>query len=318
MGRYILRRLIIAIPVLIGVSLAIFVIMRIAPGDVATMLLAGSGENAVDPKEAAALRETLGLDKSYPQQYFEFVSGIVRLDPGDSLWTGKPVMTVLRERVGVTIELALLALIVALVIAVPTGVLSAVYQDTRVDYVFRVVSVAGLAIPVFWMGTLVILALWLWFSWAPPMRYTNFVDDPWRNLQQLIWPALVLGYSSAAIMSRMTRSAMLEVLREDYVRTASAKGLRNSAVIFRHAFRNAVLPVLTLASIQFGHLIGGAVITETIFSLPGVGRFLVDAIIHRDYPVVQTLIVLFAVIFVMLNLLVDVLYGLLDPRIRYA
>ena len=320
MGPYILRRLLTMIPVLIGVSLVIFTIMRIAPGDVASMILVGEdgGQGRVDDEALNALREQLGLNKPYHVQYYEFVKGLVQLDPGTSLWTNRPVLEVLKGRLGVTIELALLALVFSLVIAIPLGVLSAVYQDRWVDYVFRIISIAGLSIPNFWMGVIVIIALTRYFQWAPPLGYVGILEDPWTNIRQLFWPVVILGYSNAAIVARMTRSAMLEVLRDDYIRTARAKGLGSSPVVMSHAFRNALLPVITLSSLQFGNLIGGTVIIETIFTLPGVGRFLVDAITRRDYPVVQTIIVLSALTFVILNLLVDLLYAWLDPRIRYV
>ena len=319
MQQYILRRVLMTLPVLFGVSVIIFVIMRIAPGDVALMILTGSSGEAVGDQAAVArLRETLGLNKSYPEQYLDFVSGLVRFDPGKSLWSGQPITQELAQRLPVTLELAALAVIVSCLIAIPTGVLSAVRQDSWVDYLFRVVSIGGLAIPVFWMGTLVVLAMTNWFRWLPPLGYATLLNDPVRNLQQFIWPVLVLGYSNAAVVSRMTRSAMLEVLRDDYIQTARAKGLRDRAVVVRHALKNAFLPVITLLSIELGHLIGGAVISETIFTLPGVGRYLVDAIFHRDYPVVQTIVVMLAFVFVFLNLITDLIYAWLDPRIRYS
>jgi peptide/nickel transport system permease protein len=318
MREYLVRRLLIAVPVLLAVSIIIFLIMHVAPGDAARMMLSGStGESAPDEATVAKLRAQLGLDRPYLVQYVDFMVGLVRFDPGTSLWSGLPITEELAQRAPITLELAVLAALISWLIAIPTGVLSAVRQDTWVDYVFRVVSVAGLAVPVFWLGTLVVLALSTWFRWTPPLGYVG-LTDPGRNVQQFIWPALVLGYSGAAVLSRMTRSAMLEVLREDYVQTARSKGLRERLVVGRHALKNALLPVITLSGIQLGHLLGGAVISESIFALPGVGRFLVDGIFHRDYPVVQTIVVLLAVVFVLLNLLVDVLYAWLDPRIRYG
>jgi peptide/nickel transport system permease protein len=319
MREYLLRRLLIALPVLLAVSIIIFLIMHVAPGDAARMMLSGStGESVADEATVAKLRAQLGLDRPYPEQYADFMLGLVRFDPGTSLWSGLPVTQELAERAPITLELAVLAALISWLIAIPTGVLSAVRQDTWVDYVFRVVSVAGLAVPVFWLGTLVVLAMSTWFRWTPPLGYAGLVTDPGRNFQQFIWPALVLGYSGSAVLSRMTRSAMLEVLREDYVQTARSKGLRERLVVGRHALKNALLPVVTLSAIQLGNLLGGAVISESIFALPGIGRFLVDGIFHRDYPVVQTIVVLLAVVFVLLNLLVDMLYAWLDPRIRYA
>ncbi|GAA2858072.1 ABC transporter permease [Aminobacter niigataensis] len=284
------------------------------------MILMGGDEegNSGASREAIeALRVQLGLDVPLWQQYFSWIGGLLQLDAGNSLWSGRPVFDEILQRLPLTIELALLALVISLTVAVPLGILSALKQDTWIDYVFRGVSIGGLALPSFWLGTLVILGLTVWFNWTPPLGYVSFTQDPWINLQQLFWPALVIGYSNAAIISRMTRSAMLEVLREDYVRTAWAKGLNLRSILTVHALRNALLPVITLAAIELGNLLSGTVVMETIFTLPGIGRYLVDAIFHRDYPVVQTIIVLMGILFVVLNLLTDLLYGVLDPRIRY-
>ncbi len=318
MYRYLLQRLVATVPVLVGVSIIVFVIMRVAPGDVAQMLMGGETGGSAGAQELRQFRHHLGLDRPYYVQYADYLAGLVRLDPGPSLWTSQPVMAELDRRIPVTLELTALAVGISWVIAVPTGVLSAVFQDTWVDYVFRVFSIAGLAMPVFWMGTLLVFLLTLQFHWMPPLGYVSLVDNPWHNVQQFIWPALILGYATAAILSRITRSTVLEVLREDYVRTARAKGLRGAVVVARHVLKNAMAPVLTLSAVQMGNLLGGAVISETIFTLPGVGRFLVDAILHRDYPVVQTIVILFAVVVVGLNLATDLLYAWIDPRTRYA
>jgi len=319
MTQYIIRRLLMMVPVLFGVSVIVFAIMRIAPGDVATMILMGSGgEGGASAEAIAKLREQLGLNKPYHVQYVEFMAGLLRLDPGNSLWSGQPIRQELGQRLPITMEIALLAIVISWAIAIPTGILSAIRQDTWVDWVSRVLSITGLAVPVFWMGTLVIMGLTYCCRWIPPLGYTDPLRDPWRHFQQIVWPTLVLGFFLSAVVSRMTRSAMLEVLREDYIRTAWAKGLRERVIVVRHAIKNALLPVITLSSIQLGNLMGGAVITETIFTIPGVGRYLVDAIFHRDYPVVQTIVIMLAVIFVFLNLVVDLIYGWLDPRIRYT
>jgi len=316
MSRYLLRRLIATVPVLIVVSLIVFVIMRVAPGDVAQMLLSGESGTAASAEEVHRLRQQLGLDRPYHAQYMTFLAGLVRLDPGKSLWTSEPIMLELGRRIPVTLELALLAVAISWAIALPTGILSAVFQDTWIDYVFRVFSVAGLALPAFWTGTLLLLLLVQQLHWMPPLGYVSPMDNPRLNIQQFIWPALIIGYATAAILSRMTRSAVLEVLREDYVRTARAKGLRGTVVVGRHVLKNALAPVLTVSAVQMGNLLGGAVISETIFTLPGVGRFLVDAILHRDYPVVQTIVILFGIVVVALNLMTDLLYAWLDPRTR--
>lgn len=317
MHQYILRRLFMLVPTLIGVSIIVFVIMRVVPGDVARMILAG-GDSAASEEAVQELREQLGLDRPLMEQYADWLWDMARLNPGESLFTRDPIIEAVRARFPVTLELALGAVMVALIIAVPVGVLSALFQDTWVDYVFRVVSVAGLSLPTFWLGVLTVLVLSKYFNWVPPLGYSHPWDDPVRNIQQMIWPVLILGYWYSAVVSRMTRSTMLEVLREDYIRTARAKGLRGRVVVIRHALRNALLPVITVAALQFGHLLGGSVITESIFTLPGLGTYLVDSILRRDYPVTQALIVLSAAIYVVLNLAVDVAYAWLDPRIRYS
>ena len=319
MFRYIVRRLIFLVPTVIMVSLIIFGLMRILPGDVARMILIGpGGEGVAREEDVAKIRETLGLNRPLAVQYVDWLWGVITLDAGKSLWSSEPVFRELGRRIPLTTEIALLATAISLLVAIPTGVLSAVRQGTWIDYSTRVFSIAGLSLPNFWVGTLIILLLVYQFRWTPPLGYVSFFEDPWKNIQQVIWPALALGYSQAAIISRMTRSSLLEVLREDYVRTARAKGLAEKAVIIRHAIRNALLPVITLAAVQFGYVLGGTTVMETVFNLPGVGRFLVDAIGHRDYPVVQTLVLMFAMIFVLINLVVDILYTQLDPRIRFA
>jgi peptide/nickel transport system permease protein len=318
MHRYVARRLLMLIPMFIGVSLVVFIIMRLIPGDIASIILMGpTGESGADPKALAELRHKLGLDQPLPLQYLTWVAGLARLDAGNSLWSDRPVFAEILERLPLTVELSLMAIAASLMVALPTGILSAVRQDSWVDYLFRVVSIAGLSIPNFWLGTLIILVLSLVFFWTPPLGYVDLLEDPWTNLQQTLWPALALGYNLSAVTSRMTRSAMLEVLRQDYIKTAWAKGLAGRAVVLRHALKNALLPVITLSSIQLGALLGGTVIMETIFTLPGVGRYLVDAIFHRDYPVTQTIVTMMGIIFVCLNLVVDLLYAWIDPRIRY-
>ncbi|HXH11519.1 MAG TPA: ABC transporter permease [Alphaproteobacteria bacterium] len=319
MHKYVIRRLLMVIPILFGVSLVVFFIMRMVPGDVATMILMGpTGDVGARQEDIAALREKLGLDRPLAIQYLSWVGGMLTLNVGDSLWSGRPIFEEVLERFPLTLELAALSIVISVFIALLTGILAAVRQNTWIDYVFRAVSIAGLSVPNFWLGTMVILILSRYFFWSPPLGYTSFTDDPLVNLQQMIWPAVILGYSLAAVTSRMTRSSLLEVLREDYIRTAWAKGLSERIIVMRHAFRNALLPVLTLSAIQLGTLLGGTVIMETIFTLPGIGRYLVDSVFHRDYPVTQTIITIMAVKFVFINLIVDLLYGLIDPRIRYA
>lgn len=318
MQYFVLRRVALIVPTLLGVSLAIFIIMRVIPGDVATYIATRGGEGNASPEQIQALRVKLGLTDPLPVQYVKFVGGLVKLDAGDSLWTGRPVIGEISSRIPLTLELAFLSVLVSVTVAVPLGVIAALHRNTWVDYLLRVISISGLAIPNFWLGVLIILILSIYFAWIPPLGYANFFSDPVRNLQQMIWPAVALGFRLAAIVSRMTRSSMLEVAREDFVRTARAKGLRDQVIVYRHLLKNALLPVVTLIGLQLSGLLAGTVIMETIFTLPGIGRLLIDGINHRDYPIVQTIVVLLAVMFASVNLLVDVMYAWLNPRIRYS
>ena len=316
MGRYVAGRLLLMIPTLLGVAILTFVLMRIVPGDVVTLRYSQSG--AVPQEIIDRERELLGLDKPLQEQFVEWMGQIVRLDFGTSLWTDRPVTEEVATRLGITVELAILAALIATSLAVPLGVIAAVKQDTWVDYVIRVVSIGGLAFPSFWLGILMILALVVWFQWAPPLIFVPLWKDPVENLAQLIWPALAVGYRYSAVATRMTRSSVLEVLREDYVRTARAKGLRELPVVVRHALRNSLLPVVTVISLEFAFLFGGLVVTEQVFNVNGLGKLLVDAVAHRDYPLVQAIVLIFSFVFVFVNFIVDMLYGVLDPRIRYA
>jgi len=291
--------------------------MRVIPGDVTLLILGGDQTGRIDPKQLAAMRHQLGLDQPLVVQFGTWLWGVLRLDFGTSLWTGQPVIEEVLIRLPLSLEVAILATIVSVLLAIPLGMLAAVRQDTWVDYVIRVVSIGGQAIPSFWVGILVILFLVIYFGWGPPLEFTPPWVDPWANFQQLVWPVITIGYRYAAVTTRMTRSTVLEVLREDYIRTAWAKGLRERAVVIRHALKNAMLPVITLVGTEFAFLIGGLVVTETVFTLNGVGRFVVDAVAHRDYPVVQALVFLIAFCFVVVNLLIDLTYAWFDPRIRY-
>lgn len=318
MGNFAARRLAGLLPILFGVSIVVFLVMRMLPGDVASMILSGDRDGAAaDPAAVAALRDQLGLNDPLWRQYLAWVGNMLMLDAGNSLWSGKPVLAEIAQRIPLTVELALLALAMSLVAGLAIGIICAVRQDSWLDLALRTVSVAGLTIPSFWLGTLVILGLATFFRWVPPLGYVSLWQDPLVNLQQLFWPALVIAFGNAAIIARMTRSSVVEVLREDYIRTARAKGLGGRAVLVTHALRNALLPVLTIAAIEFGSLLSGAVVMETIFTLPGLGRYLIDAIFHRDYPVVQAVVLLLGLLFALLNLTVDLLYGLIDPRIRH-
>jgi peptide/nickel transport system permease protein len=295
----------------------LFSIMRVTPGDVTLLILGGDQAGRIDPAQIAAMKHQLGLDQPLLMQFGTWLWGVLRFDFGASLWTGQPVIDELLIRLPLSLELALLASMVSVLIAIPLGLLAAVRQDSWVDYVVRVVSIGGLAIPSFWVGILCILLLVIYFGWGPPLEFTPPWVDPWANFQQMVWPVVTVGYRYAAVTTRMTRSTVLEVLREDYIRTAWAKGLRERAVVIRHALKNAMLPVITLIGTEFAFLIGGLVVTETVFTLNGVGRFVVDAVAHRDYPVVQALVFLIAFSFVIVNLLVDLTYAWFDPRIRY-
>jgi peptide/nickel transport system permease protein len=315
MYKYVIRRMALVIPVLLLSSLVVFGLMRVMPGDALTALMGESGN--VGERELAKLRKDLGLDRPYHEQYALWVWQMVSLNPGHSIFTNEPIAVSLRKAIPVTLELAALAMIIGIAIAVPVGVLSATRQDSASDYVGRVVAVSGLSFPDFWLGTLVITFAAIWFHWIPPIGYVSLWESPGKNLQQFVLPAAVLGFRLSAATMRMTRSTVLEVLREDYVRTAWAKGLGGRIVVYKHALKNALIPVVTIIGGQLGVLLAGTVVVETIFALPGMGRLTVEAILFRDYPVVQTNVMLVAGTLVTLNLVVDLTYAWLDPRIRY-
>ena len=316
MHKYVIRRLLLSVPVLLLSSLIVFGLMRVMPGDALTALMGESGN--VSPKDLQKLRMDLGLDRPYHEQYAIWVWQMVSLDPGLSIFTSEPIPVALKKAIPVTLELATLAIILGLSIAIPVGVLSATRQDTMSDYAGRVVAVSGLSMPEFWIGTLVITFAAIWFNWIPPIGYVSLWDSPWKNLQQFLVPAAILGFRLSAATMRMTRSTVLEVLREDYVRTAWAKGLAGKIVVYKHALKNALIPVVTIVGGQLGTLLAGTVVVETIFALPGMGRLTVEAILYRDYPIVQTNVMLVAATLVTLNLIVDLTYAWLDPRIRYS
>ena len=304
------------IPTLFGVALLVFLLLRVAPGDIVELKYAGSGTFA--PKEALDReRAQLGLDKPVTQQFVSWVSGIVRFDFGQSMWTGQPITQEIRVRLELSLELAVMATLVAMLLAVPLGTLAALKQDTWVDYGVRIFSIAGLAMPSFWLGIVIILAFLILFKWLPPLTFTSFWVDPRANLTQLIWPALAVGYRYSAMATRMTRSAVLEVLHDDYVRTARAKGLGEAVVLLKHALRNALLPIVTVIGLEFAFLIGGLVVTEQVFNLNGIGMLFVESVTHRDYTMTQALVLLVSFVFIFMNFVVDLLYAWLDPRIRY-
>jgi len=295
----------------------IFWLMRILPGDVATLILIGpDGQGQPTPEDVARLKEQLGLNQPLVLQWADWMLGMMTLDVGPSLWSGQPVFDELFRRLPLTVQLGIMTTVTSLLIAIPMGIIAAVKRNSWMDYASRIFVLGGLSIPSFWVSVLTILALVTYFDWTPPLGYVSLTEDPFVNFQQLIWAALALGYIQAALVARMTRSSLLEVMREDYIRTARAKGVRDRNVVMKHALKNSMLPVITVVGIGLANIIGGTVIIETIWNLPGVGRFMVDAINHRDYPVVQTLTFIFALIFALTNLFIDLVYGVLDPRIR--
>jgi len=315
MHRYILRRLILNIPVILAVTLAVFLSMRMIPGDILMSLLADTGR--LPEQDMARMRQQLGIDRPIHEQYFTWMSGLARGDMGKSLWTQNPVRDELGKRLPVTAELAVLALVFALILAIPIGVISATRQDTWADYVGRLFAIGGLSMPDFWLATITVVFLAIWFKWMPPLGFVPLFEDPLKNLQQVIFPAVILGVRLSATTMRMTRSTMLEVLRQDYIRTAWSKGLRERMVIYRHALKNALIPVITIVGGQLSGLLGGTVIMEQVFVLNGVGRLTLDSIIKRDYTQVQGNILFMALVIVTMNLIVDITYAWLDPRIRY-
>ncbi len=316
MHRYIVKRLLLMLPTLFGVAVLVFFMLRVAPGDIVELKYAGSGTFA--PKEALEReRVQLGLDKPLVQQFASWMVGIARLDFGNSMWTGRPIIDEIKIRLELSLQLALMATWVAILLAVPLGTLAALKQDTWIDYAVRIFSIGGLSMPSFWLGIVMILAFLILFKWLPPLTFTSFWIDPLANLSQLIWPALAVGYRYSAMATRMTRSAVLEVLREDYVRTARAKGLWERAVVLKHALRNALLPVITVIGLEFAFLIGGLVVTEQVFNLNGIGMLFVESITRRDYTMTQTLVLLVSFVFIFMNFLIDLLYAWLDPRIRF-
>src|SRR5438876_4052241 len=308
MWKYVLKRVLLMIPTLLGVAVLMFFLMRVVPGDIVELRFAG--ESAFAQKENLDKeRARLGLDQSMWRQFATWMWGIARFDFGTSMWTGAPIIEEIKLRAALSFQLAVMATIIAVVLAIPLGVVAALKQDTWVDYFVRVFSIAGLATPSFWLGIVFILMLLIVFKWLPPMVYTPFWVDPWQNMLQLIWPALAVGYRYSAVATRMTRSAMLEVLREDYIRTARAKGLWQKLILSRHALKNAMLPVLTVIALEFAFLMGGLVVSEQVFNLNGLGLLFVEAVAHRDYTLTQALVMLVAFVFIFVNFLVDLAYA---------
>lgn len=316
MTNYIIRRILGAIVVLFLMSIVVFRLVHWLPGDALLVKLGDAGRIPPDKLEEA--RAEMGIDRPLTEQYVTWLSGIVRGDFGRSLIWDESVGQRILDGLPITLELALLASAVALLVAIPVGVLSALKQDTPIDYVARVLAILGLAVPNFWLATMLLLYLTLWFGWTPPLRYTPFWDSPWTNLQTFALPSLVLGFTLGASLTRMTRSTVLEVLRNDYIRTARSKGLRDRIVIGRHVLKNAMIPVITIFGLQFTGLLGGSVIMESLFSLPGVGGITLQAVQQRDYTQIQGNALFFGAIALFINVLVDVSYAWFDPRIRYS
>ena len=323
MTRYILKRALLTIPTILGAGVLVFFLMRVIPGDICLVRWVDYGTD-LDPALLDFCRNQLGLNDPLYIQFFYFMKGIFTFDFGVSMWTGKSIIEELELRFALSLQVAIMATLVAVLIAIPLGIISAVKQDTWVDYVVRTFSIAGIAMPSFWLGILIILGLLIgsqkFFGtpWMPPIYYVSPFEDFWRNMSQLIWPAVATGYRYSAVVTRMTRSALLEVLREDYIRTARAKGMLEKVIINRHALKNSMLPVLTIVGIEFAFLIGGLVVTEQVFNLNGLGRLFVESVGAQDFNLTQQLVMLVVLVAVLTNFVVDLLYAWLDPRIRYG
>ena len=319
MQTYILRRVLLFLPTLLLITVMVFGLMRLVPGDPALLRLMGdTGEAQFTQQQLDELRAHLGTDRPWYVQYGSWVGGMLQLDFGLSLYTDDPISTDIATKIPITAELVVFAMLMAVVAAVPLGIYSAIRQDTWGDYASRFIAIAGVALPNFWVGILIVYFLVRFFDWLPPLGYVNLWENPLTNLQQIVFPAIALGFYNMALIARVTRSAMLEVLRDDYIRTARSKGLKERVVIGRHALKNAFLPVLTISGWQLGRLIAGTVLIETIFLVPGMGKLLIDSIFHRDYIMIQAIVMVVTVVVLVLNLVIDLLYAWLDPRIRYA
>ena len=318
MHEYVIKRLLLFVPTVLMASVIVFVLIWLMPSDAAEAILIGSeGEGAGATASIEALRAELGLDRPIHIQYVTWLWDTVRGDLGDSFYYRRPVSDDLMGKFFVTMQLAVMGMGMAVLIAVPLGVLSAVKQDGWPDHFARLFTTVGIAVPSFWLAILIVYMLTYGFGWLPPLQFAQFWENPWLNLQQMVFPALAIALHDLAFSARVTRSAMLEVMREDYIRTARAKGLVEWRVLGRHALKNALLPVITVSGYQFGRLLGGVIIIESVFVVPGMGLFLVDAIQHKDFMIIQAVIVLVGVVVLTLNLLIDLVYGLLDPRVRF-
>ena len=313
---YLANRVLMMVPTLFGVAVLVFFLLRVVPGDIVEVKLRGDG-GGVSAETLEFERKRMGLDKPLLAQFGDWMAGMATMDFGRSMWTDRPVSEEIGARIELSLQVAIMASIIAVLIAVPLGTLSALFHDTPIDYGIRLFTIAGLAVPSFWLGMLVILSLLSFFNWLPPITYTPLYVDPIANLSQLIWPALAVGYRYAAVVARMVRSSIVEVMKEDYIRTARAKGVYERLVVSRHAMRNAMLPAITVIGLEFAFLIGGLVVTEQVFNLNGIGKLFVQAVSRNDFTLIQTMVMLLSVIFILVNLIIDVLYAALDPRIRY-
>jgi peptide/nickel transport system permease protein len=317
MLRYAINRLLLMVPTLLGVAVLVFFMLRVVTGDVVEVKLRGDG-GAVSQETIEMERKRLGLDKPLSAQFADWMVGVVTLDLGKSMWTDRPVVEEIGTRLELSMQVAIMATIVAVLIAIPLGAIAAVAQDSWIDRVVRIVTIAGLAVPAFWLGMLIMIGLLAAFNWLPPITFTPFYVDPWANLSQLVWPAMAVGYRYAAVVARMVRSSLIEVMNEDYIRTARAKGVFERLILTRHALRNALLPAITVIGLEFAFLIGGLVVTEQVFNLNGIGKLFVQSVSRNDFTLIQGMVMLIAAIYVLVNLAVDLLYAVLDPRIRYT
>ena len=317
MFRYVVNRLLLMIPTLIGVAILVFFMLRVVPGDVVEVKLRGDG-GTVSQETIESERKRLGLDKPMVNQFADWMIGMAKLDLGKSMWTERPVTEEIAVRLELSLQVAIMATIIAVLIAIPLGTMAALFRDTWIDYVVRLVTIGGLSIPSFWFGMLIMLTLLGLFNWLPPITFTPIYVDPVANLTQLIWPAVAVGYRYCAVVARMIRSSLLEVLSEDYIRTARAKGVFEKLVISRHALRNALLPAITVIGLEFAFLIGGLVVTEQVFNLNGIGQLFVQSVSRNDFTLIQGMVMLIATFYVLVNLVVDLLYAVFDPRIRYT
>ena len=316
MLRYTANRVLLMIPTLLGVAVLVFFLLRVVPGDVVEIKLRGDGGN-ISQETIELERKRMGLDKPLVTQFADWMIGMAKLDFGRSMWTERPVTEEIALRLELSLQVAIMATLIAVLLAIPMGTAAALYRDTWIDYLVRILTIGGLSIPSFWFGMLIMLALLALFNWLPPITFTPIYVDPIANLKQLIWPALAVGYRYCAVVARMIRSSLLEVLNEDYIRTARAKGVFEKLVISRHALRNALLPAITVIGLEFTFLIGGLVVTEQVFNLNGIGQLFVQSVSRNDFTLIQGLVMLIAAFYVFVNLLIDLLYAVFDPRIRY-